>query len=279
MLLQTINQHRRGGYILLLGLMVILSLGLFQVQSASAQEMGTIANAAHVNVRSGPGVGYSIVARVSRGAVLQLVGRNADTSWTEVIIAGNIRGWVNSRYVATSTAIGNLPANATTGAANGVVRASYLNVRSGPSAGFGVVATVSQTDAFNLIGRIFDNTWVQIQLANGMTGWVNASYITPNVNIGALPITGDVGGVAQAAPPANASPTGVVTTGRVNVRYGAGTWAGVITTVTQGQSVSLLGRNQYNSWLFIQAPNGYTGWINANYVLPNINTATLPVAG
>jgi uncharacterized protein YgiM (DUF1202 family) len=261
-------------------LISVLAFGLLFAfaSSASAQApSGTIVNASVLNVRSGPGVGFPAVARLNRGAILSLIGRNADATWAQVQLASGVQGWINAHYLAPSVPIGDLPVTFGTTISNGVVSTDFLNVRSGPSAGFGVVATLARRDAVNLIGRTEDSQWLQVRLTNGTEGWVNASYVIANIRVFTLPVSGNTSGVPQAPPPANASPTGTISAYRLNVRGGPGTFYGVVTQVSQGQSVSLLGRTAYSDWLLIQAPNGYTGWINANYVLSSTPFANLPV--
>jgi uncharacterized protein YraI len=62
-----------------------------------------------LNVRSGPGVGYSIVVSVPRGAVLQLLARNYDATWVKVALATGTQGWVSVPYISTTYPIINLP--------------------------------------------------------------------------------------------------------------------------------------------------------------------------
>lgn len=258
----------------------VLAFGMlfaFAISASAQSGTATVVNASVLNVRSGPGVGFGAVARLNRGGVVTLIGRNADATWAQVQLAAGIQGWINANYLAPSLPIANLPVTYGTTVSNGVVSASFLNVRSGPSAGFGVVATLSRGDAVNLIARTEDSTWVQVQLSNGTQGWVNASWLISNIRVWTLPVAGNTSGVPTAPPPANAGPTGVISAYRLNVRSGPGTWYGVVTQVAQGQSVSLLGRTAYGDWLLIQAPNGFTGWINANYVLSGTAFSTLPV--
>ena len=270
--------HGRTLYRVLLISVLAFGLLFATVLSTSAQApIGTITSASVLNVRSGPGVGFGAIARLNRGAVVTLLGRNADATWAQVQLAGGAQGWINASYMTPNVPVANLPVTFGTTVANGVVRASFLNVRSGPSAGFGVVGTMSNGDSFDLLARTEDSTWVQIRLRNGVEGWVNSSWIIANINIWTLPVAGNTSGVPTTPAPQTASPTGVITAYRLNVRGGPGMNHGIVTQVAQGQSVSLLGRTAYSDWLLIQAPNGFTGWINANYVLSGTAFGTLPV--
>lgn len=57
-----------------------------------------------------------------------------------------------------------------------VVNTGNLNVRSGPSAGFSVVATVPGGASLNVIGRAKDNVWLLVE-GNFGRGWVNSEFV------------------------------------------------------------------------------------------------------
>lgn len=276
-----IRIRRKAPLILLIVLSSLFVLAFAAPASASPAEQigtGTIGNASYVNMRTGPGVGYPVVARLGRGAFVTLFSRNSDGTWVEVSIAGGTRGWVNARYVVTVTPIGNIPPSNPLPVNNAVVRGAYfLNVRSGPSAGFGVVGRLSLGEAVTLVGRVLNNTWLEVITQTGVRGWVNASYVTANVPLGSLPITGEASGVPTQPPPPNASPTGVATA-NLNVRALPGLYGAVIGWVGQGQSVSMLGRDLYGAWILVQVPSGITGWVSATYIMPYSPIANLPIA-
>ncbi len=70
-----------------------------------------------------------------------------------------------------------------------VTNAFFLNVRSGPSIGFPVIAVISRGQSFVLVGRNFAASWVQIRLSGVVTGWARSFFIRSNVSLFALPIT------------------------------------------------------------------------------------------
>ena len=222
-----------------------------------------------LNVRSGPGVSYSVVTVVQGGQTLQLLGRNANASWVQVRTPSGHVGWVNATLIQTSTSIQSLPivgagAPPTPGA---VVITGAANVRSGPGTVYNVVAVATNGQQVALLGRNADSSWVQIRLGNGTVGWINSSLVQPNVPIGSLPVVGD----------APATPGAVVNVGALNVRYGPGTGFGVITVVLRGQTVALVGRNSAASWVQVRLPSGTVGWVNANYVVGNVPVTSLPI--
>jgi len=65
----------------------------------------------------------------------------------------------------------------------------------------------------------------------------------------------------------------------LNVRSGPGVQYEIISTLAEGEQVTLLGRNDDASWLYIQKSDGLEGWVSADYLIINstIDVAALPV--
>ncbi|MBI3960568.1 MAG: PD40 domain-containing protein [Chloroflexi bacterium] len=71
---------------------------------------GTVdTNGVRLNVRSGPGTTYAIVAKLSDGVRLSLLARNGDGGWVQVALEAGGFGWVSARYVTAEGAIDQLP--------------------------------------------------------------------------------------------------------------------------------------------------------------------------
>ncbi len=68
----------------------------------------TVARAYFVNVRSGPGVGYSIITSLRSGTTIQLLGRNASGTWAKIQLASGTVGWMNSYYLNSALPISSL---------------------------------------------------------------------------------------------------------------------------------------------------------------------------
>lgn len=309
----TLFTKNRKQWFLILCLFALLffTTQVFAKQTA-AQTATAVVNTGALNVRSGPSPSYSIVTVVNQGNVLTLLGRNEDSTWAYIQTPNAILGWVNasSDFITPSVAINTLPlvipttttptatptgtltptATPTSTAtpvpntptptvtavpptgATATIATGALNVRSGPSLAYSPVAVVNQGAVVSLIGRNANSTWAKIRLANGTEGWVNAAstYITPNVAISSLPV------VDTGIP--NVSATALVATGALNVRSGPGVNYSVVTVVSQGQTVILLGRNANSSWAKIRLGNNTEGWVNASLLTPNVAISSLPLA-
>lgn len=277
--------------------MLFLTSQVFAKQSTAQTATATVVTG-QLNVRSGPGVTYSVLTTINQGNVVTLLGRNSDSTWAYIQTATAVIGWVNasSDYITPSVAISSLPVvtpatatpistavptNTPTPTATAVpisgayatVATGALNVRSGPSLAYSPVTAVYQGNVVSLIGRNANNTWAKIRLSNGTEGWVNAAstYITPNVAISSLPV------VTSADAPTS-SATALVATGALNVRSGPGVTYSVVTVASQGQTVQLLGRNANSSWAKIKLSNGSEGWVNASLLTPSVAINSLPFA-
>ncbi|MDQ3248152.1 MAG: SH3 domain-containing protein [Chloroflexota bacterium] len=72
--------------------------------------------------------------------------------------------------------------------------------------------------------------------------------------------------------------TGIVSgAGILNVRSGPGATFNQLTTVADGQVISLAGRDVTNSWLQVQLAGDQVGWVSSIYVTPNLAVTSLPV--
>lgn len=61
-------------------------------------------------VRAGPGVSYPILTNLSQGETVAVIGRTSDSSWYQLLLPDNVRGWSSSQFFSISGNIGNVPA-------------------------------------------------------------------------------------------------------------------------------------------------------------------------
>jgi len=64
------------------------------VPSPTSPELMAIVQAEVLNVRSGPGTNYPVIASVKQGDSLQVMARNQDANWIEIMLSSGRRGWV-----------------------------------------------------------------------------------------------------------------------------------------------------------------------------------------
>ena len=154
------------------------------------------------------------------------------------------------------------------------VASARLNLRQGPAPTFDIIQVLGQGETLTLLGRNEAATWVQVRTANGVQGWVYAPLIQTSTVIGSLPQTS-----GQPNSPATTGPTAVVSNAiyALNVRSGPGVTFEPITTVSRGQTVTLIGRSNGNAWLKIRLSNGTEGWSSATYLRTDYDLNRLPV--
>lgn len=158
----------------------------------------------YLNVRSGPGTGHPIVARLSDGDVLRNLGcgRLAGERWCRIERrGGGDTGWVVGSFLREASVrpappIADRPTRPDIGGPDigrpgrperqsyfevtGLSANGLLNVRGGPGTQFPVLGRVANGDV--LIDRgcraVGGQTWCRIELMNGEdSGWVSATYV------------------------------------------------------------------------------------------------------
>jgi uncharacterized protein YraI len=152
-----------------------------------------------LNIRSGPGINYTQVSRISYGDIVRVIGRDTIGRWVEIEAPSvGVRGWVNSRYVRINEDILTLPVNfdmpsssSPASFAGTVITAEVssdeLNIRSGPGTDNSILNTLRRGDRVVLIGRNGSASWVQVSGYNN--GWVNSQFLTFGEDLMTLPCT------------------------------------------------------------------------------------------
>lgn len=164
-----------------------------QTPALPAGQAAAYVNTNTLNVRSGPGLSFTVNTRASRNSVVNLIGRNADGTWVQVRLSNGVQGWVSSAYIVANVAISTLPVTSTTQTpppTNAIATNSIqaLNVRFGPGYGYGIMNVIGYGYQSSVIGRNVDGSWLNVQLADGSRGWVDTSYVILNVSITQIPV-------------------------------------------------------------------------------------------
>lgn len=204
----------------LLGMvMALLVGGLLPAQTASAQQRQLampvlVVNTGNLNVRSGPGPQFTILAVAAGGTTLPVLGTNNDNTWY-LVATGVGAGWVDVSFtlargdfsfvplitvpapVATPVTIPQtiqLPGATTLpvpvpqlGSARVIVNTGNLNVRSGPGPQFTVVAVVPGGTTLTPVGVTGDNLWYLVEGQFGR-GWVSAEFTLFRGSFASVPV-------------------------------------------------------------------------------------------
>lgn len=223
-----------------------------------------------LNIRNQPiaGGGSEVIGQLSRGQSVSIVGRNADTSFFEIVAPSGVRGWASSAYIYAATPNSGRFAPVTsdqyavtTIAARGIVNAHKLNVRTAPDVRAEIIAQLSGGNGVDIIGRNSNSTWFEVRLNDGRVGWANAQYLVERNGQGenAAPQYSD----QRAAVPAA---IGLVRASRLNVRIAPDPFALISRVATSGERVTLLQTNSDASWYRVRFEDGAEGWVYSTYI-------------
>jgi uncharacterized protein YraI len=94
-------------------LVLVLAYAAGQPAAAHAQPGATVTILAdRLNVRSGPGTGYGVVASAKNGEKYSVTGQNGSCAWLKIASNGKALGWVsgNKAYVKLNGSCGSIPA-------------------------------------------------------------------------------------------------------------------------------------------------------------------------
>ena len=62
-----------------------------------------------LNVRSGPGITFTLLTKLEQNVTLSLLGRNDDATWVRIRLPDGREGWAYTQYIKASVAIASLP--------------------------------------------------------------------------------------------------------------------------------------------------------------------------
>lgn len=74
-----------------------------------AGSTGRVTAAYYLNVRSAPAVADNVVTVIPNGTIVELLGRNAATTWLRIRLTNGTVGWVSASFISSTTALSTLP--------------------------------------------------------------------------------------------------------------------------------------------------------------------------
>ena len=237
-----------------------------------------VVNTAYLNVRTGPGVGHSILITVKGGTELLVTMIDGGGVWYQVDTSAG-SGWINSNYAVGRGNFTNiprpplpgLPTNLGTGATDMapgtphlVVNTSFLNVRTGPGVGHNVLTVVKGGTKLIVTAIDSGGVWYQVETSAG-SGWVNSTYTVGRGNFASLSRTSSPS-AREGAHLSGSTPRAVVNTAFLNIRSGPGISHGIIATVPGGTTLRVLGLSGGRGWYLVEGSFGQ-GWLNNHYTV------------
>lgn len=192
-----------------------------------------------VNLRAKAGVSQAIVGWAQNGDEVEILYRG--NTWHRVrLIRTGKTGWMYGRYLKITDSISS--GSATGVQVSGVVAqvmtkypGSTVNLRAGAGTGYAVVGEYGRGTRMEILDE--RGNWYKVQIAGSeREGWMSKNYVS-------------LGLAAR-------------TTGRVNLRRGAGTGYTVIRTLNNGQNVTVTWVGE--KWSKVEA-GGESGYISNSY--------------
>ncbi len=150
-----------------------------------------IVNTGYLNIRSGPGSQYTVVATVPGGTRLDVIGFAPDGVW--YLVRGTFgQGWLNSEFAVFRGNGRGLPVIRD---AVGMLARPMANITNAitlyaaPNPGSGVIGVVSGPLETNVVARTTDGSWVQLNTPIGF-GWVQANFVSIAGDLTLVPAVG-----------------------------------------------------------------------------------------
>jgi len=141
-----------------------------------------------------------------------------------------------------------------------VVNTGFLNIRNGPGANHDIMANVPGGTKLPVLAMASDRLWYQVESAAGV-GWVNSYYTVGRGNFADIPVT-DNAAEAPAIAPARV----IVNTAYLNIRTGPSASNDIVTTLSGGVELTVLGVAKDGVWYLVEGDFGQ-GWLNNSYVI------------
>lgn len=188
---------------------IFTSLMVSQAQSSNARVINMWEM---LNMRAAPSSDAEVVGELAGRTALNVLARSRDNRWYQVQTLEGLSGWVGSGFVelrsieleqipiAGLDVVAPVPVSApestvseeapviSSNTSNGRITAGTLNLRSVPARSGQIISRLPLNTRIIMIGRNADYTWLQIQTLEGLSGWVSAAYIAPDIAISTLPI-------------------------------------------------------------------------------------------
>ena len=134
-----------------------------------------------VNVRSGPGMAFSITGSLKRGTVVEVLNRSSD-SWYQVSW-GSGSGYISSAYLQLEAESGTASVTVSQDGVPGYIDGMYVSLRSGPGTTYSIIGTYSNGKTLTITGS--SGAWKAVTI-DGKEGYVFGTYVaegSPNAAV------------------------------------------------------------------------------------------------
>jgi hypothetical protein len=194
------------------------------------------------------------------------------------------RGMVQSTAVSSSLTTGSTPPvtlpliNIPPDAPTTTISIDTLNVRAAPNMLSDKIGELKRGDTIAILGRNEFNNWLQAALPDNRLGWVHVLYVDLPFPVAELEVVSNPTTAVPITANENSIVTAAINSILNQVRTGPNMLAQRTGKLAVGTTVTAVARNQFNTWVQINLPDGGTGWISILFVDLDIPITTLPIA-
>ncbi|MBM7584802.1 N-acetylmuramoyl-L-alanine amidase [Bacillus pakistanensis] len=235
-------------------IVLILSIitPISDVTKVNAEAQSVTIKTDALNVRSGPGLSYSIISQVNRNENFKVTA--VENDWIQIELDVFTKGWV-AEWLVTSDEP-TIETEDSSKNKEGQTTVSSLRIRSGPGTANSIIAVLGKGDHVSILDR--KGEWLEISSDKG-SGWVHKDYIQTRKKqmkkVDSTPI----------------EKVGTISTSALNVRSEPSLNSSVIGTLQKGDTVTVSA--SVPGWYQIQFGNN-EAWINNQYIQINQNGET-----
>ncbi len=234
---------------------VVLLAAAMPLKEANADSIMYV-TASYLYLRSAPGMYGAIIGGAKYGSAVRVLSDQNWNFWYHVRLNNGQTGYMYKAYLrygytTTATTTTTTATTTTLTAASGKAVSNHaVNLRTGPGYNFNVITLMPINTTVTLLGK--SGQWYYVQTAGGQKGYMLASLL--NTKTGTATATATVTVTMSKS---------AYTNHKVNMRTGASTNYGIITTVNAGEWLTVIG--SYGSWYKVRY-NGQTGWMVKTHV-------------
>lgn len=129
---------------------------------------------------------------------------------------------------------------------------SDLDLRDGPGRHYAAIRSLNYDEPLTLLGRYIYNTWLYVNTSDGQKGWVR---------INTVDLTGISLAYQPVQTPSSYPDVTITVSASVNLRAGPSKNFSKLGTLSYGDPLTLLGKLNDHTWLYVRTSAGQEGWV------------------
>ncbi len=228
----------------------------------------------YLNLRSGAGTSYPVLATLSRGTSLTVLSTSGE--WARVRTSSGVEGYCSLEYLqlesSSSSSASSSGGSSSAGGVTVTVATTNANLklRTGPGVTYFAIVTMPQGTRLTVLDNS-NSGWAQVRMADGRTGWSSKEYLdfstetAPPSSSSSTASSSSPGTPLEPSPPSSGSSTTAVTTANLKLRTGPGTSYDMILILANGVKVDVTD-NSNPGWAKVRTASGKEGWCSKDYL-------------